>query len=865
MKIITYLLIILAMAIGVSSSTEYPTSTAHPHLFVNAARLSLMRDKKTGGELSYTFLKGRTDAFISPSEEPYSKHEMAAAMALVYNIDTAYTSHRDRAISILLDMFVNQGSGTYWKVGYNAAVITTLTSNISDSVTTIPITSGTGFDTYSGNTEYAVIGNEIISYTHYSGGNLLGVTRGIGGTTAASHSSGDTVEETDSTFRNGDRIRNAARFGLLAFDWLYNSMTTQQRSDFQAKIILWARLWAVEMDLPDGVLSSAHRYDSDQIASLAEILTYIGYCLYNDNSYSTTAFANGDSLLYTTGVDLYMGDQFKGGVWGEGMNYSPGTMPYIMLPLLANAERRGIAIPTAANTFVSDAPKAWWHMTFPGDTGILAYEDMEDMATEGDYLPLRKHYRLELMYVIEAMTSNATTKGLARKWAEMAISKEGQPDATIMYTGLWRLLLYDPAVSSVEVSPNVATDLSSEGVRFHAMRSGWGASDDVVYIYGHKDLYHHNHWTAGHYEIVHDGVILTKENSGYGYTTGVTGKSMAHNMVAIDGTIDGYGNTRGQYAHGDSTVVSSDYNSKYGFVHHDLTNLYNMDFNSKSEYPIDKYIRRFFYIKSGYLIVDDNIAVNAGETCFYTGSTYTGTNISCDPRWKKLYQHFMTEPTLSSGVYTSTTEGKKLFFKPLLPAGATASIVNESSTVPWSTAALYDLAANQKKWNVTISPPSSATTPESFLNVLHWGAESMPNTTTLSPTGMRGVHIEDATANIVSLMSTDGAANNGIVSYSYTPTATTEHYVSNLQGDYSITVTGTTTKSIVIDPSGTDYTVSSGGVLAFSVASDNSITLINTEGTGGSGGGGLTNTPLTRKPGNTAVTRRAENTSVTIK
>jgi len=40
-----------------------------------------------------------------------------------------------------------------------------------------------------------IIDNELITYTANSGGTLSGLTRGASGTTAASHSSGDTVTD----------------------------------------------------------------------------------------------------------------------------------------------------------------------------------------------------------------------------------------------------------------------------------------------------------------------------------------------------------------------------------------------------------------------------------------------------------------------------------------------------------------------------------------------------------------------------------------------------------------------------------------------------------------------------------------------
>lgn len=75
---------------------------------------------------------------------------------------------------------------------------TTLSADITAASTTISLASGTGWPSPSGGQKsYANIDpggtEEIITYTSRSGGTLTGVTRGVNGTSAASHVSGTTV------------------------------------------------------------------------------------------------------------------------------------------------------------------------------------------------------------------------------------------------------------------------------------------------------------------------------------------------------------------------------------------------------------------------------------------------------------------------------------------------------------------------------------------------------------------------------------------------------------------------------------------------------------------------------------------------
>mgnify|MGYP000589485227 CR=1 FL=1 len=71
------------------------------------------------------------------------------------------------------------------------AVTTTLDGAINDSVTTLTLADASLFP--STGTNFIIIGSEEISYTGVSGNTLTGLTRGVAGTTAASHSDGATV------------------------------------------------------------------------------------------------------------------------------------------------------------------------------------------------------------------------------------------------------------------------------------------------------------------------------------------------------------------------------------------------------------------------------------------------------------------------------------------------------------------------------------------------------------------------------------------------------------------------------------------------------------------------------------------------
>ena len=79
-----------------------------------------------------------------------------------------------------------------------AGVGTTLSAGINNSVTTIPLTSSTGFPA----TGTVGVGTEEITYTGVAGNTLTGATRGANSTTAAAHLSGAAIGTVFSTPAN---------------------------------------------------------------------------------------------------------------------------------------------------------------------------------------------------------------------------------------------------------------------------------------------------------------------------------------------------------------------------------------------------------------------------------------------------------------------------------------------------------------------------------------------------------------------------------------------------------------------------------------------------------------------------------------
>jgi len=159
-----------------------------------------------------------------------------------YNLKTAR-----RSLNILFSEWGNRGL-QFWEVknqsvalvngqavytfyrspadGTSSGISTTLSAGINAAVTTIGVASVTGMPTTGG---IILIGTEQITYSGISSLNLTGCVRGVNGSTAATHSTGDTVVQ----FPNGMTDIQEANYRVASTN-VDTPMTRISRSQYQA-------------------------------------------------------------------------------------------------------------------------------------------------------------------------------------------------------------------------------------------------------------------------------------------------------------------------------------------------------------------------------------------------------------------------------------------------------------------------------------------------------------------------------------------------------------------------------------------------------------------------------------------------------
>ena len=176
----------------------------------------------------------------------------------IQNVTGYQLKNSRRTLNIMFQEWANRGLH-YWEVentsitlatdqteytifrssaeGASNGVTTTLSANINDTVTTIPLTAVTNMPS-SGKIK---INNEIISYTGISSLNLTGATRGVDGTTAQAHLSSGPVTNfvngaddiLEASFRNDSSIDvPLTKIARSAYQALSNKSSTGQPSQY---------------------------------------------------------------------------------------------------------------------------------------------------------------------------------------------------------------------------------------------------------------------------------------------------------------------------------------------------------------------------------------------------------------------------------------------------------------------------------------------------------------------------------------------------------------------------------------------------------------------------------------------------------
>ena len=660
----------------------------------------------------------------------------------------------------------------------------------------------------------------------------------------------------------------------LAYDWVYDRLTPQQRTS----IIDW--IDAVYQNNPNGherdtktyALHFLHNYTIEFMLGNA----VAGYAIYDENQ--TLALDMIANAAHRWSVDLVAQIAFiaSNGAYPEGDGYGYHSIP--------NLYRYAKAVETAEGRNVWD--DAQWiknRMTYD----MFAF--FPTRYLDSDY---NGYYRVR---VGSGDSSRHNFKGnLVRAGALIYISS--RPDAEEskrMQSWLDAIddkalgyeqsvddfLWYNPGQAKVPYSSAPLTTFSGQGTNNIAlgeviMRSDWTDSATWIrFVSGDYFLYH-QHLEANHFNIFKYEDLATESGAyegagGTDHFGNYLKRTIAHNSVLVyapgkdnewfhspsgwevQGANDG-GQRGIDIVDADGTILESLSWSTTGYNHGDYPALGNERFYDRADitkfedtaqytyvlgsaakaysgWRCDLFDREFAFLRSAasggsdYIVIYDR--VNAG-----------------DPAYLKYWMmHSMTLPEVSGtetpvGTGISDFDGDtvlitngngRLFLKNLLPPGRKITRIGglAEGKDSWVFGANYPSDNHDRPYGtyrIQIQPALQQNY-DAFLNVLYPASSttaSMPLTTRIetATNNMVGTLISDPSMNYVAMFSTDpaGASVTGPVTYALNPTANVRHFLFNMAPntayDVSITSEGS---NITVTPGSGKYLSSGQGVLTF--------------------------------------------------
>jgi hypothetical protein len=518
-----------------------------------------------------------------------------------------------------------------------------------------------------------------------------------------------------SSYNNRNAFRSASRWAIMGYTWIKSNITKEKQVKIEGFLALWGEYWLDYIDFNND-FEKFRIGDSDEVTSLAENLTLLGYALSSSSRYTDLSqqFLNaGDALLDRFVVNYYMNDIMAGGAWAEGSDYSPATQEHWIRTFVINKDQRNIPYPT---NYAHDALQSLIHQTLANFSGVYKYGD-EERATDYESVSddNRYHFALELMGLLEDKEDIAQMT----HWFNTLLTNEGYPTSSIT-THFRRLLHHDPQLkNNTSVLPESTIHISP-GVGLVSSRTDWSNSATNLYFVNRKLRVDHEHSDVLSFDVAYRGDWITKEVTGY---DGASAVSLAHNTILVENADSGSSNPtlrpagKPKYLH-----ISDDENTT--LISADATDTYNMSGYYATNYA-ELVNRQLAFIKPGLIITYDHVKTFPDQIKDLIQYNDLGlTKGMSHTRWVKTIQHFQAEPKkeeLLNNAFTINDGKNKVLFQNIWPLNANIEVVDEHKL--WADVADYQIQDNQKKWHLSISSDSETSNSE-IINIIQFASEN---------------------------------------------------------------------------------------------------------------------------------------------
>jgi hypothetical protein len=515
------------------------------------------------------------------------------------------------------------------------------------------------------------------------------------------------------SYNSRNSFRSGARWAIMGYTWIKSYISENKKIEIENILALWAEYWLNHVDFQND-FNSFRVSDTDNLTSLAESITLLGYALSESSQHANLSrqlLSAGDTLINRYVVDYYMEDIMAGGAWAEGSDYSPNTQRHWIRTFMLNKDQRDITYPT---NYAHDALQALIHQTLASYSGVYKYGS-EEAAT--DYDSLSGDYRYE--FALDLMGILTDEKDLAQlyQWFNTLLEREGFKNSSII-THFERLLYYNPLFSSDLASYPEKTVNIATGIGLISSRVDWSQNSSNLFFINRKVRVDHEHQDALSFDIAFQGKWISKETSGY---SGASATSSAHNTILIENaSTDGSSNPTSRPA-GDPSFYSVYNDDDITTISAEAKNTYNMIGYFATDYA-KKVNRQLAFIKPSTIIVYDHIVTDKSKIRdLKQYSPLDLTTAQEHTRWVKIIQHVQSLPTVMENhqnSYQVNSESTQLAYQVHWPLDAKINIVDEA--VLWANSSDYAVPENQKKWHFEVTQPLANENNE-FITSLNFG------------------------------------------------------------------------------------------------------------------------------------------------
>ncbi|RME62251.1 MAG: hypothetical protein D6790_06655, partial [Caldilineae bacterium] len=511
----------------------------------------------------------------------------------------------------------------------------------------------------------------------------------------------------DPAFSTSDRSRWWGEGFPLTVDWIYPSLSAQDKSTIRQVFLRWAQenhnasTTDYNHPEPQGVYSdtalladpvrvrwSANNYYQAHLRNLGLMALALDPADDPGGELGGYLREAASAWLYVT--DHLLRTDARGGFSPEGFEYGPDALGFTAQFLLA-LKTAGQADPTAwgrqvvwaDNPFWRATLPAFWHSQSPAPTTYADFDWLGPVYQPAwfgdgqDYWAADPIGLFGPLGLLAARDGDTATLNAVR-WLERNIPPGGPAqdaflarvaDASVFRDAILYFLLFDPEASpAADPRTGQATTYYAEGTGRILARTGWGTDAAFFdYMLGWITI-DHQLAEGNQFEFYRKGEWLTKGRVGWDGTSELctVGRSDYHNTLAVENTLvtapddwlrlcQTHGSQWIRDAAGDGRILAHSFGKGFTYALGDATGLYNNAAGDAGD--VQHVSRSILWLQPDFVLVYDRVRTETAG------------------RFKRFWLNLPASPTIvGKQARVSTPKGQQLFITALLPGDASLSV-----------------------------------------------------------------------------------------------------------------------------------------------------------------------------------------------